>query len=221
MKQIFLVSVFVILAFIVTNCNNDESDDALESGTSGVIPPDTDGINSLDSDSVTASDTSDSYSNPYSDNIIGRWKLVEVSIYKNIHEDHQQTEIINYLDSNVIYDFYENNKLVITGNINLGYLSLFNDFQEYLLLIGDFQEGTHFYTYGKPNYCPTCLPGPNMTIDDPEFIRGVSYYCVVELKNGRTMRIIADKNIGGVKNGPGLIVGGNNYRWVQLLTELD
>jgi len=48
------------------------------------------------------------------ENIIGKWKLTEVSIWKN----YQLLEVIDYSSENIIYDFKKNNKLTITGNIS-------------------------------------------------------------------------------------------------------
>jgi len=113
-----------------------------------------------------------------------KWKLIEVSIAKN----YQQSEIIDYSEKKIIYEFQENNKLVITGNI------------DDLFIFDDFQKGEHFYEYSKPNVCPTCLPGPNLKIDE----KG-SYYCLIDLEN-EVMRISGFSKIieevfyGGIKH---------------------
>jgi len=84
------------------------------------------------------------------ENIFGQWKLLEVSISVN----YSQLDTTDYSEENIIFDFQENNKLVITGNI-VDSLSLFNDFQ----------KGVHFYEY----FTFDCHsdPGLNLLIDNP------------------------------------------------------
>jgi hypothetical protein len=81
-----------------------------------------------------------------------RWKLIETSIYKNS----QQHEITDYSAQNIIYEFQENGKLVVSGVIDDS-LGLFNDFS----------EGEHFYEYRRLLMCPTCLPGKNFALNRP------------------------------------------------------
>ena len=108
------------------------------------------------------------------DNIIGQWKLIEIIINVN----YSQLDTTDYSIENIIFDFQENNKLVVIGNI-VDSLSLFVDFQ----------EGEHFYEYQKPNVCPTCLPGPNLIIDNPK--PGMSwersYFCHAPLSEETMM----------------------------------
>jgi len=52
----------------------------------------------------------------YRDNIIGRWKLIEVSVYiKYAHLEYAQLDTTDYSKENIIFDFQENNKLVVIG----------------------------------------------------------------------------------------------------------
>ena len=115
-----------------------------------------------------------------------KWKLIKVSISK----DYQQPEIFDYSEKNIIYEFQGNNKLLITGNV------------DDLFIFDDFQEGEHFYEYNELIVSPYCSPGPNLTIDNPEFgqMEGC-YYCIVDLDN-KTMRISGNDNvIEGVYHG--------------------
>jgi len=115
--------------------------------------------------------------------IIGKWKLQSISIAK----DYQEPEITDYSKRNIIYEFLENGKLVVTGSI------------PDLFIFDDFYEGEHFYEYQKPNVCPTCLPGPNLLIDTSESGQAEgAYYCLIDLSN-KTMKIGNDgKEIEGV-----------------------
>ena len=120
------------------------------------------------------------YENPYSDDIVGKWKLVEVEISRatNYQPYERQLEIINYSNDNIIYEFQANNKLIVSGVI-IDTLSLFECFK----------EGEHFYEYQKPNVCPTCLPGKNLSIDKHELGKEKGrYFCMVPI-NKQTMTI--------------------------------
>jgi|GEM_PF-1741870 len=116
-----------------------------------------------------------------------KWKLIEVSTVK----DYQQSEIFDYSEKNIIYEFQRNNKLVITGNI------------DDLFVFDNFQKGEHFYEYKEPNIGPTASPGPNLTIGNPVISR---YYCLVDLDKENTMiisgfgRVIEKINYGATKS---------------------
>ena len=101
----------------------------------------------------------------------GKWKLIEVLFF----EDQNQQQI-DYSERNIIYEFQENNKLVITGKM------------DDLCIFDDFQAGVHYYEYRKPNVCPFCLPYSNLAIDNPEFGH---YYCY--MSDQITMRICVGK----------------------------
>jgi hypothetical protein len=90
------------------------------------------------------------YESLYRENIIGKWKLIEITTTYNY--DYQNREIINYSKENIIYDFQTDNKLIITG-----------------IIPNDLSEGEHAYEYKKPNVDPLALPGPNLSIDDFHF----------------------------------------------------
>jgi len=104
------------------------------------------------------------YENPNSDDIIGKWKLVEIRINGNI---------IDYSNDNIIYDFQANNKLIVSGVV-IDTLSLFECFK----------EGEHFYEYRKPldppsgRNKPIPIPAPNLSIDKLDIEeKGGYYYC--------------------------------------------
>ena len=116
--------------------------------------------------------------NQYSDNIIGQWKLIEVRHTIN----GTQSDTTDYSKENIIFDFQENNKLIVTGNI-----------PDVLVVFDDFQEGEHFYEYSNPEVCPLCLPIANLAIDEPELgSEERRYFCSVPLDK-KTMEI----NING------------------------
>jgi hypothetical protein len=122
-----------------------------------------------------------------------RWKLIEVSIRKN----YESTETVDYSGKNIIYDFIENDKIVISGKI------------DDTLVFGDFKEGEHSYEYGMMIACPVCLPGPNLTVDgSPSGIGGERYYAAFDDKK---MSIYGYKNIGGVVGEDGGRIGGDHY----------
>jgi hypothetical protein len=110
--------------------------------------------------------------NPFRDNIIGQWKLVEVSVYKNI----ELLETTDYSNENIIFDFQKNNKLVVRRNI-----------PDVLVVVDDCPEGEYFYEYHRPNVCPSCKPGPSLFIDNPEL--GERYYFCFPLLSEETMAI--------------------------------
>ena len=113
------------------------------------------------------------YENPYSDDIVGKWKLVEIRINGNI---------IDYSNDNIIYDFQANNKLVIIG------------LADSLQLFDDFKEGEHFYKYQRWETGDNYKPGPNLNIDGQAELAG-RYFCTA-LINKQTMSISGDINIG-------------------------
>ena len=76
--------------------------------------------------------------NPYMDDIAGTWKLLLLT---------QETDSLECSDKNVIYEFREDGKLIVTGS-------------------DDLTEGEHTYEYKKLNVCQNCPTIPNMRIDD-------------------------------------------------------
>ena len=128
----------------------------------------------------------------FSDNIVGRWKLVSCTV------NYIQPETFDYSKENIIFDFQENNKLVVTGPI-----------PNVLALFDDFQEGEHFYIFSSLNVpCGSDPPGENLVIDNKD----TGMYCSPSLDE-ETMRIVGHKVIGGVIDEDGLITGDDTYGW--------
>ena len=135
--------------------------------------------------------------NPYSEDIIGRWKLVEVSVNINYGP---QRDTIDYSDENIIYDFQKNNTLVVTD--------LTPD-DEDLFIFEDFQEGEHFYRYSRQDVCLLkTTPGQNLSIGYPEAELRVDnhYFCNV-LSDKKTMRIGGMKYTNVIIDENGLAIG--------------
>ena len=106
------------------------------------------------------------YESPHSDNIIGKWKLIEVVTYRMYYQPYEhQSNTVDCSNDNIIYDFQVDNRLVITGLV-----------PDSLQLFDAFKEGVHFYEYRKPE-APPSDPGPNLTIDKPEFGKRDRYFC--------------------------------------------
>ena len=118
--------------------------------------------------------------NPFRENIIGQWKLNH--IYVIVEETQRYT--INYSDKNVIFDFQENNKLVVHGSIP-------ND----LGLFDDFQEGEHFYEYRRPEVYTYSSPGTNLFIDNPELGDWRGWYWCFSISDRETMDIESIFNV--------------------------
>ena len=121
----------------------------------------------------------------HAENIIGKWKLIEVEIFRIYYQPYEyQSEIIDYSNDNIIFDFQENNKLVITGQI-VDTLSLFDDFK----------EEEHFYEYKRWETGNNYIPGPNLFIDKPALGEANGcYFCNVPLDK-QTMSIVGDRYI--------------------------
>jgi len=139
------------------------------------------------------------YPNPFRDNIIGRWKMIEVGVSIN----YSPRDTTDYSKENIIFDFQENNKLVITGPI-----------PDVLVVFDHFQEGVHFYEYSKLNVCPRCSPGMNLIIDEPELGRDRGAYFCSALLDTETMSIgITGQLIGGEFDDAGYLTGFDVYNW--------
>jgi hypothetical protein len=98
----------------------------------------------------------------FSDNIVGRWKLIESSCSLN----NSQPETTDHSKENIIFDFQENNKLVITGPIP-------NDRIDFYY----FQAGYYWYGFSSPN-CGECgcdPPDTNLSTDWDDMV--FSHYC--------------------------------------------
>jgi hypothetical protein len=85
--------------------------------------------------------------NPYRENIIGKWKLVE--IVTTIGYGNQNTDTVDYSNSNIIYDFQNDSILIITGYVP-----------------DDLLEGMHTYKYEQPPYGPLVLWLSSISIDN-------------------------------------------------------
>ena len=134
--------------------------------------------------------------NLHRENIIGKWKLIEVSVSVN----YSQSDTTDYSQENIIFDFQENNKLVVTGNI-----------PDVLVVFDDFQEGEHFYEF-FPFECGACPPPTNLNINNPALgSEKGRYFCGISLEE--TMSIVGHEVVGGVIDDNGLLTGGDNYAW--------
>ena len=130
------------------------------------------------------------YKNPNRDDIIGKWKLVEVGVFRIYYQPYErQSEIIDCSNDNIIYDFQANNKLVITSSIADTFF-IADTTVVFSLLFDSFNKGEHFYKYQKLNVCPTCMPGVNLCIDKPNIEEHSKkcFFCTA-LKKEQTMTI--------------------------------
>ena len=122
----------------------------------------------------------------FSDNIVGRWKLTVVSVAVS----NSLIDVTDYSKENIIFDFQENNKLVVTGPI-----------PDVIVVFDDFQAGEHFYTFQSYNHdCGSVCdkPGPNLFIDKPEFASEErQYFCTIELDD-ETMQISKSQFCGAI-----------------------
>lgn len=141
--------------------------------------------------------------NLYRDNIIGQWKLLEVIVNVNYS---QLVDTTDYSTEDIIFDFQENNKLVVTGNI-----------PDVLFVFDDFQEGEHFYKY---NVWDNCTPG-----DPPDFnLRidtDIENYSCNALLDKEIMHIGTYKHIGGTIGDDGLLTGSDFYIYFFTFIKLN
>ena len=122
--------------------------------------------------------------------ILGRWKLIEIDIWYN----HSKIRTIDYSENTIIYDFQENNKLVITGDIDESFV------------FDDFREGKHFYRYNMLFTCSICEPGENLMLANlppPEQWQWwpANYFCRIPPDKKTMMidknKILFEEEIGG------------------------
>jgi hypothetical protein len=139
----------------------------------------------------------------FSDNIMGRWKLIEVSVRVNF----LQPETTDYSDEKIIFDFQNNNKLVVTGFI-----------PDVLVVFDDFQPGEHFYAY-TPYECGACPPPCNLLIDDRRWEQVYGYDCKVSLDE-ETMNIVGYIPFGGIIDDNSLVTGGDIYSFEKRFIKL-
>ena len=146
----------------------------------------------------------------FSDNIIGRWNLIEVSVWVN----RSLLDSIDYSKENIIFDFQENNKLVVSGDI-----------PDVVVVFDDFQAGEHFYSFQTANVpnCRYAIPGPNLSIDETMLWReGRGYFCTILLSDEKTMRISKmDKVIGEVIDENSSLTGAVSYSWEKKFIKLN
>jgi hypothetical protein len=88
--------------------------------------------------------------------IIGSWKLIELKYPP--YTDYGNQTIVDYSDSAIIFTFKENNSLLITGNMQGGYLP----------------EGEYTYTYKIIKGTPTSVPGLNLYINNRPCFANIS-----------------------------------------------
>ena len=142
--------------------------------------------------------------------IIGRWKLVEVWVYNSNRDESIK---VDYSGKNIIYNFQDDNKLVITDPI------------DDLFIFDDFKEGDRLYKYRLLAGCSVCLPSENLAVanstsDFQWYVAG--YYCTIP-PDKKTMGIVRDviiveENIG--ENSWG-IKQGDNIRWGMSLIKIE
>jgi hypothetical protein len=90
--------------------------------------------------------------NPYRENIIGKWKLVEIITV--IGYGNENADTVDYSNDNIIYDFQNDSVLLITGYVR-----------------NDLSEGMHTYNYTQPPHTPLNMWNGNFSIDNvPDFV---------------------------------------------------
>jgi hypothetical protein len=112
----------------------------------------------------------ESFVNPYREDIIGKWKLIGDTLTYYQNNQVVDIKVNNYAENGVIFDFQSVNNLIVTG------------------IVSDIlTAGIHSYHYTQLNVCPTCLPGPNLTISDDSRI-----FCLA-LSNNESMTLQSEK----------------------------
>lgn len=115
------------------------------------------------------------------EDIVEKWKLLEVYRYTHTYDESPLLEIIDYSEKNITYDFRSNNRLVVSGDV-----------PDDLFIFDDFQKGKHYYEYKKRERCITCAPPttPNLLIDKSKSDQlDACYFCYVNDDN--TMEIFS------------------------------
>ena len=138
---------------------------------------------------LTCNSCKPEYENPFRDDIIGKWKLVEVEVFRLYYQPFErQSAIIDCLNENIIYDFQPNNKFFITNSIVDTFFIADTTVVFSSLFDSSFNEGEHFYEYHKfPD--PPSDPGPNLSIDKPANGEGEKRFYCNALKGEQTMTI--------------------------------
>jgi len=209
MNKTLLVTICVVLAFAVVGCNDSSSggnknpvnqNPVNPNGNPGGVCATSDDPNCT-SDSLSLGEQGDKDGDE--ERLIGRnWKLIEVSVakYDEVTNLPEEPEIINYSAKGIYFEFQGNNKLVITGKTD----SLF--------VFDGFKDGEHFYKYYNR------LAMHNLYVDYPNkgdrqlAGLGKPYFLSFDERN---MEIWNQEVVGGVIDESGLIVGGNQYRWIM------
>jgi hypothetical protein len=137
------------------------------------------------------------HESPYRENIIGQWKLTEMDIMYN--NDYQNVNVFDYSNNTIIYDFRADNNLTVAGYIP-----------------EDISEGEYFYRYEQPNVCPSCLPGPNLYINNNDPV-----FCLSLTKENK-MNIREEKVTGQVIDENGLVIEtGEIIRTTKIFVKLN
>jgi hypothetical protein len=102
---------------------------------------------------------------PHRENIIGKWKLVE--IITRIGYGDENVDTVDYSNSNIIYDFQNDSVLLITGYVP-----------------NDLQEGEHTYKYRQPPFSPLTTSSNNNL-----FINNIHGFICLALKKEIKMTI--------------------------------
>ncbi|MDR1113389.1 MAG: hypothetical protein LBL18_06500 [Bacteroidales bacterium] len=105
--------------------------------------------------------------------IIGSWKLVELKYPP--YTDYGNQIVVNYTDSNIIFIFKENNSLLITGNMQGGYLPEGEYSYRYCVIVNEKNMPECGYGYDCVSVAgPLSDPGPNLTINGKPGFANVS-----------------------------------------------
>lgn len=99
------------------------------------------------------------------DDIVGKWKLVQTWSITGSQNGAAIIDTVDVSCNNVIYEFKADNTLTVTGDKD------------------DVAPGKYTYSYRTINSCPTCLPAPNLRIDNKEGIFAYVYEYKIIMPN--------------------------------------
>ena len=97
--------------------------------------------------------------------IIGKWKLVQKWSITGSQNGAAIIDTVDVSCDNVIYEFKDDNTLTVTGDRD------------------DIAAGNYPYSYQPINICATCLPAPNLRIDNKEGIFAYVYEYKIIMTN--------------------------------------
>ena len=132
-----------------------------------------------------------------SGNIIGRWKLISCTV------KYAQPETFDYSKESFIFDFQENNKLVVTGNIT-NILGVFDDIH----------AGDYFFVFSTPNV-PCGSDPPDKTLELHFYDMIMMYYCWASLDE-KTMSIVSDYTVIGGDDDDLITVYGWEKKFIKI-----